>query len=379
MEAKVNRPQTRFWLPTWVTLVAVVSVFLVLSGAARLGAAQDVGLCSGDTVLVFTDARLLNADGQNIGGPYALELLAGTYTVTAGSYDGHDGTQSTQPQEQWRVAANSGWLSPFTADIADVAQTSITLFSNQIIPADVSSIELVHLGEGGVNSVSPVCVGFTRVDTGGESGSDTNDSGDDSTDVEGGQTPGSDEPVEPATDTGGSDDGGEPGTDDPDADGGPDPDSGDSGSDDADNPADSADPNDSGDPDTTDSDTDATRTPSDATDTTSDATDTSSTDTDASADSATNTPTDGTATSEDNTSEDNTAGSDNSGDDASVDNTASDDTIEPEVAGIVQEADTLAATGAGPFTGRVLGLGMLLLGIGGLVVLLTERRSHLSG
>ena len=46
---------------------------------------------------------------------------AGTYTVTAGSYDGHDGTQSTQPQEQWRVAANSGWLSPFTADIGDVA------------------------------------------------------------------------------------------------------------------------------------------------------------------------------------------------------------------------------------------------------------------
>lgn len=371
----MNRPQTRFWLPSWVVLMAVVSVFLVLSGGARLGAAQDVGLCSGDTVLVFTDARLLNADGQNIGGPYALKLAAGTYTVTAGSYDGHDGTQSAQPQEQWRVAANSGWLSPFTADIADVAQTSITLFSNQIIPADVSSIELIHLGEGGVNSVSPVCVGFTRVDTTSESGSDTNDSGDDGTVVEGEQTPGSDDPVEPDTDTGGINDGSESDTGDPDADVGADPDgvdsdSGESSSDDADNPADSADPDDSDAATGTDTDT-----ASDASDTTSDATDTSSTDTDTSSESATNTPTDGTAAPEDNTPEDNTAG----GDAVAVDNTAADDTIEPEVAGIVQEADTLAATGAGPFTGRVLGLGMVLLGIGGLVVVLTERRSHLLG
>lgn len=364
----MNRPQTRFWLPTWVVLVAAVSVFLVLSGGARLGAAQDGGLCSGDTVLVFTDARLLNVDGQNIGGPYALKLAAGTYTMTAGSYDGHDGTQSTQPQEQWRVAANSGWLSPFTADIADVAQTSITLFSNQIIPADVSSIELIHLGEGGVNSVSPVCVGFTRVDTTSGSGSDTNDSGDDGTVVDSEQTPGSDDPVEPDTDTGGSSDGAETDTSDPDADGGADPagvdsDSGESSSDDADNSADSVDPDDSGDPDDSDAATD-TDSASDASDTTSDATDTSSTDTDTSSDSATNTPTDETAASEDNAPED---------------NTAADDTIEPEVAGIVQEADTLAATGAGPFTGRVLGLGMVLLGIGGLVVVLTERRSHLLG
>lgn len=362
----MNRPQTRFWLPTWVVLVAAVSVFLVLSGGARLGAAQDAGLCSGDTVLVFTDARLLNVDGQNIGGPYALKLAAGTYTMTAGSYDGHDGTQSTQPQEQWRVAANSGWLSPFTADIADVAQTSITLFSNQIIPADVSSIELIHLGEGGVNSVSPVCVGFTRVDTTSESGSDTNDSGDDGTVVDSGQTPGSEDPGEPDTDSGGSNDGGETETGDP-------------SSEDADNPADSVDPDDSGDPDDSDAATD-TDTVNDASDTSSDTADTNSTDTDTSPESATNTPTDGIAapqdnTPEDNTSEDNTAG----GDAAAVDNTAADDTIEPEVAGIVQEADTLAATGAGPFTGRVLGLGMVLLGIGGLVVVLTERRSHLLG
>jgi len=357
----VNRPQTRFWLPTWVALVAVVTAFLVVSGAARLGAVQDVGLCSGDTVLVFPDARLLNADGQNIGGPYALELPAGTYTVTAGSYDGHDGTQLSQPQEQWRIAADSGWLSPFTADIADVAQTSITLFSNQIIPADVSSIQLIHLGEGGVNSVSPVCVGFTRVDTGGESGTDTNDSADDSTDVadgsdvDEGQSPGSDEPVEPATDTDDSDAGGDPDTD-ADADPGSEvSDSEVSGSDDADDPADSADPDVSGDPDDSDADTDSTDTSSDSTDTSSAETNTGG-DADGSSDTTTNAPTDGTAGS-----------------------TAGDETIEPEVAGIVQEADTLAATGAGPFTGRVLGLGMMLLGLGGLVVVLTERRSHLSG
>ena len=377
----MNRPQTRFWLPTWLALVAVVSIFLVLPGAAQIGASQDVGLCSGDTVLVFTDARLLNADGQNIGGPYALELPAGTYTVTAGSYDGHDGTQTTQPQEQWRVAANSGWLSPFTVDIADAAQTSITLFSNQIIPADVSSIELVHLGEGGVNSVSPVCVGFTRVDTEGES-DNTNDPGDDSTDVDDGQTEGSDEPVEPDTDTGGSDDGGETDTADPDTDVDADPDSENPGSDDADNPADSADLDESDEPDSSDADAD---TATDSTDTDSDASDTNSTDTDTasdadgSSDTTTNAPTDGAAVPEDNAPGGNAPEDSAPEESAAVDDTAGDETIVPEVAGIVQEADTLAATGAAPITGRVLGLGMLLLGLGGLVVVLTERRSNLSG
>jgi carbohydrate-binding DOMON domain-containing protein len=61
--------------------------------------------------------------------------------------------------------ANSGYASPLSTDSSPTLVTA-DLFSNQVIGGDIVSITLFHRqpGQGVVNSVHPLCIGFTRVD-----------------------------------------------------------------------------------------------------------------------------------------------------------------------------------------------------------------------
>ncbi len=304
--------------------VALGSILSVTAGtAAATGRTQAE--CTGDVILPLEPVgiRLLNVPGQRSFGPIPIDLVAGTYTVTAGSFDEHAVGQLTQPQERWQIVADSGWRSPFTADIPDDRQTSLSTFVDQVIASPVTSITLQHFGEGGVNSVSPTCIGLTLTSPatapdGGDSGGDVSPPpgeaiGDPVSpdDPDAGDPPVSDDIAAPTPD----DDTTVPADDTP----GDDP--GDAGApgDDIPSPADDGAPTDDG-------------TPAD------------------------------------------------SSDDAIVDTgDGDDDETTVEVDGSVELTPSLARTGPDSGTTQVLGLAMVLLGLGGLALVWTHRREIVYG
>lgn len=158
----MDRSRSGMRRTVWSVVIASLSIGLMSTGV-HAASAQQGGLCSGDVVVVFPNARLLNTEGARTAGPYPISLSPGTYLVTAGSFDAHGGDQITQPQEQWQMIADSGWASPFTVDVPDDAQTVVSTFNSQIIEAEVTSLDLFHLGQGAINSVTPVCAGFTKL------------------------------------------------------------------------------------------------------------------------------------------------------------------------------------------------------------------------
>lgn len=129
-----------------------------LSAGGTLGAQTGCGTYSFD----FDGTRLLNDGVSNRAGPFDIELPAGTYTITLIADDHHD-TQvgvGPQPGEQFHVILDSGYVSGDSIDIPDDENTTTTTFTNQVI-GDSTQITVEHGGMPGINSVSPVCVGFT--------------------------------------------------------------------------------------------------------------------------------------------------------------------------------------------------------------------------
>ena len=145
----------------------IAAVTLAFSGAALFGTAATAGAAStgcGEFSFGFEGTRLLNDGISNTAGPYPIDLPAGTYTVTAESFDDHAAHpgQLDQTAEQWIIVLDSGYVSPATSDVPEDGNWVTDTFTDQTIDAS-TSITLRHLGEGGVNSVSPMCVGFTTV------------------------------------------------------------------------------------------------------------------------------------------------------------------------------------------------------------------------
>lgn len=161
----------------------------VLAGAAVLstatGSAAGAAAGCGEFSFGFEGTRLLNDGISDSAGPFAISMPAGTYEITLHSFDDHADHpgQTEQTQEQWYFTLDSGYVSPVSSDIPDEANTAVDSFTG-VINADASAITVHHLGEGGINSVAPMCVGFTTV----------------TTPVESSQVPGGDELVLPATD-----------------------------------------------------------------------------------------------------------------------------------------------------------------------------------
>lgn len=121
--------------------------------------------CPGDTAIRIPDASLLNDGVNNVLGPFSIELGEGEYDIVVLSTDAHSTTVSAgdQSMEQWYFALDSGYSSPLTTDIADTEDSVFDAWSSQAI-AQSTSLTVHHRGEGGVNSVSPECIGFTLVE-----------------------------------------------------------------------------------------------------------------------------------------------------------------------------------------------------------------------
>ena len=144
-------------------ILTAMAVVLLATGtftflSAPAGAASECG----DYSYGFAGTRLINDGISTSAGPFAIDLPAGTYTVTLVSNDHHD-TQinaETQPGETYHVVLNSGYVSPASTDIPDDLNDMTTTFTNQKIEAS-TTISVKHSGVPGINSVNVLCIGFT--------------------------------------------------------------------------------------------------------------------------------------------------------------------------------------------------------------------------
>ncbi|MDW3180213.1 MAG: hypothetical protein R8J94_22765 [Acidimicrobiia bacterium] len=142
----------------------ILAAVLALSGVGLLATASTAGASTGcgEYSFGFAGTRLLNDGISETAGPFAIELPAGTYDIRLDSHDAHDEHpgQDEQTQEQWYFSLDSGYSSPASHDVADDQNFSVTEFYGVEIPAS-TAITVHHLGEGGINSVDVLCVGFT--------------------------------------------------------------------------------------------------------------------------------------------------------------------------------------------------------------------------
>lgn len=149
-----------------VRSLRLAAATFAVAGVALMGTANAASatMGCGEYSFGFEGTRLLNDGISNTAGPFAVELPAGTYDVLMQSHDAHDEHpgQVEQTQEQWYFTLDSGYVSPVTTDVADESNTVVDEFDGQDI-TESASITLHHLGQGGVNSVDPICVGFTTV------------------------------------------------------------------------------------------------------------------------------------------------------------------------------------------------------------------------
>ena len=146
--------------------IARATAVLVTIGAvlaAGTGGASASDSC-GEYSFGFLGTRLLNDGISNSAGPFPIDLPAGNYDVTLRSFDDHAAHpgQHEQTAEQFVVRLDSGWVSPPSVDIPDDDNWATTVHRGQTIEHS-TAISVHHLGQGGVNSVEVLCVGFTPV------------------------------------------------------------------------------------------------------------------------------------------------------------------------------------------------------------------------
>lgn len=146
--------------------IQLAGIALALTGLSLTTSAAAAGatMSCGEHSFGFEGTRLLNDGISHRAGPFAIDLPSGTYDVIMQSHDAHDDHpgQDDQTAEQWYFVLDSGYESPLTTDVPDDSNTSVTVVERQEI-GSASSITLHHLGEGSINSVDVVCVGFTPV------------------------------------------------------------------------------------------------------------------------------------------------------------------------------------------------------------------------
>lgn len=144
--------------PLRITVIAVVfGVLGIVGTATAAGASTSCGQYS----FGFEGTRLINDGISDTAGPFPIVLPAGSYDVTMRSHDAHDEHpgQTEQTQEQWYFTLDSGFMSAPSSDVPDEENTMVNTFPSVSI-SESTSITLHHLGQGGVNSVDPICVGF---------------------------------------------------------------------------------------------------------------------------------------------------------------------------------------------------------------------------
>lgn len=144
----------------------LATVAFVLAGASLVGTASAANAATGcgEYSFGFEGTRLLNDGISDSAGPFTISMPAGTYDITLHSFDDHAAHpgQVAQTQEQWYFTLDSGYTSPASSDIALDSNSSVDTFRGVVIE-DASAITVRHLGEGGINSVAPMCVGFSSV------------------------------------------------------------------------------------------------------------------------------------------------------------------------------------------------------------------------
>ncbi len=147
-------------------VLAVLALFAATIDGTVAGA-DETGTC-GEFNFGFSGTNLINDGISDSAGPFPINLAAGTYDVTLRGEDDHTSSDADdQPGEQWYVALDNGWQSDLSDDIPDDVDMTSTVFSGITIEA-ATAISVHHAGEGNVNSLRVVCVGFTPTGADGE-------------------------------------------------------------------------------------------------------------------------------------------------------------------------------------------------------------------
>ncbi len=159
------------------TLLAAILVLAMNDRASAQSGPQ--GTCSGDVTVTFGSEyfglgdfgnRLMSSTPQSRTYDLPSPMPAGTWDVTAVSYDGYTGRDSISPQtqEQWytEFLAADGTVLATSGTSADIEDSVIEAewagsLGSVTLAAEATTIRTVHVAPGAasVNSVRPTCIG----------------------------------------------------------------------------------------------------------------------------------------------------------------------------------------------------------------------------
>jgi hypothetical protein len=124
----------------------------------------------GGGVIAFPEKKIRTdkTEAESVTETVSVSLATGTYEIWLESYDEHDQTDATQPNEQWHVLFGNGQVSGTIRDLDDKeVQISEMVNSAFVLTDAISEVTAVHSfypDKSSPNSVVPVCASFVRID-----------------------------------------------------------------------------------------------------------------------------------------------------------------------------------------------------------------------
>ncbi len=152
-------------------LIAVLGIF-IFAGAAYGLAAQDPFACGlGGIEVPISRGEIVRSDKTENDarlGPIAADIPAGTYRIELASFDDHDESDSTQPNESWFLELGNGQRTGSISDLPDKDQFIREIIHESFeINGGIKTITAVHSvypDKSSPNSVVPLCASFTLLE-----------------------------------------------------------------------------------------------------------------------------------------------------------------------------------------------------------------------
>ena len=155
---------------TWMFIAYTVYAFVVVEGV--LAIQQDPFDCKlkGDFVIPISRGEIVRSDKafeDSVIGPLAVSIPSGTYRITLASFDDHDETDSTQPNESWFLLLSNGQATSAISDLPDADRFITEVVNEGMVIRDaiieVTAVHVVFPDKRSPNSVVPLCASFTLI------------------------------------------------------------------------------------------------------------------------------------------------------------------------------------------------------------------------
>jgi hypothetical protein len=153
-----------------VNRVLVVIVLFVLGFGFAVIQQPVSCLMIKNNIVIFPEKKIRTdkTEAESVTETVAVRLAPGTYEIWLESYDEHDQTDATQPNEQWHVLFGNGQASGTIRDLGDTEVQISEMVNGAFVLTDaISEVTAVHSfypDKSSPNSVVPVCASFVRID-----------------------------------------------------------------------------------------------------------------------------------------------------------------------------------------------------------------------